>query len=66
MQEPNAKLGWLIVIGTMPIAILGLTFRDLVENDVRQLWVIGVTLIVFGVFLGLADRLAKSEKPLPT
>lgn len=64
MQEPNAKLGWLIVIGTMPIAILGLTFRDLVENDVRQLWVIGVTLIVFGVFLGLADSFGKKRKTL--
>jgi undecaprenyl-diphosphatase len=64
MQEPNAKLGWLIVIGTMPIAILGLTFRDLVENDVRQLWVIGFTLIVFGVFLGLADSFGKKRKTL--
>lgn len=64
MQESNAKLGWLIVIGTMPIAILGLTFRDLVENDVRQLWVIGVTLIVFGVFLGLADSFGKKRKTL--
>lgn len=63
-QEPNAKLGWLIIIGTLPIVVLGLGFRDLIENDVRQLWVIGVTLIVFGIFLGLADRFGKKQKAI--
>ena len=63
-QEQNAKLGWLIIIGTLPIAILGLSFRDLVENDVRQLWVIGITLIVFGLLLGLADVLGKKRKAI--
>ena len=63
-QEQNARLGWLIIIGTLPIAILGLSFRDLVENDVRQLWVIGITLIVFGLLLGLADVLGKKRKAI--
>ena len=63
-QEANAKLGWLIIIGTLPIVILGLGFRDLIENDVRQLWVIGITLIVFGVLLGIADRFGKKLKPI--
>lgn len=64
MQEPNARLGWLVIIGTMPIVVLGLGFRDFVENDVRQLWVIGITLIVFGVFLGLADVFGKKRKTM--
>ena len=64
MQEPNARLGWLVIIGTLPIVIFGLGFRDFVENDVRQLWVIGVTLIVFGVFLGLADVFGKKRKTM--
>ena len=64
MQEPNARLGWLIIIGTLPIVILGLSFRDLIENDVRQLWVIGITLIVFGILLGIADRYGKKQKPI--
>ena len=63
-QEQSAKLGWLIIIGTLPIAILGILFRDFVENDVRQLWVIGVTLIVFGLFLGLADALGRKQKAI--
>ena len=64
MQEPNARLGWLVIIGTLPIVIFGLGFRDFVENDVRQLWVIGVMLIVFGVFLGLADVFGKKRKTM--
>jgi len=64
MQEPNARLGWLVIIGTMPIVIFGLGFRDFVENDVRQLWVIAVTLIVFGIFLGLADVFGKKRKTM--
>lgn len=64
LQEQNAKLGWLIIIGTLPIAILGIAFRDLIENDVRQLWVIGITLIVFGILLGLADRFGKKQKAM--
>jgi undecaprenyl-diphosphatase len=63
-QEQSARLGWLIIIGTLPIAILGILFRDFVENDVRQLWVIGVTLIVFGLLLGLADALGKKQKEI--
>lgn len=63
-QEPNARLGWLVIIGTLPIVVLGLSFRELIENDVRQLWVIGVSLIVFGVFLGLADKYGKKRKTM--
>lgn len=63
-QEPNAKLGWLVIIGTLPIAVLGLSFRDVIENDIRQLWVIGVTLIVFGILLGLTDILGKKRKTM--
>lgn len=64
IQEPNAKLGWLVIIGTLPIAVLGLSFRDVIENDIRQLWVIGVTLIVFGILLGLTDVLGKKRKTM--
>ena len=61
-QPQEAKLGWLIIIGTLPIAVLGLLFQSQIESDVRQLWVIAITLIVFGVFLGLADRYGKKIK----
>lgn len=63
-QSANAKLGWLIIIGSVPIAILGLSFQDQIENDVRQLWIIGITLIVFGILLGLADRFGRKQREI--
>jgi undecaprenyl-diphosphatase len=58
----DTKLGWLIIVGTFPVLILGLAFRDFIENDVRSLWVIAYTLIGFGVLLGLADFFGKKCK----
>ena len=63
-QPAEAKMGWLIIIGTLPIVLIGLGFQDLIENQLRQLWIIGVTLIVFGVLLGVADRFAKKIRPI--
>lgn len=58
----DTKLGWLIIVGTLPVLILGLSFRDFIENDVRNLWVIAYTLIGFGILLGLADFFGKKSK----
>jgi undecaprenyl-diphosphatase len=63
-QGPHSRMGWLIIIGTLPIAILGVAFQSQIEQDVRQLWIIAITLIVFGVFLGLADRYGKKTKAI--
>lgn len=60
----DAKLGWLIVVGSLPVIFIGLAFKDLIENDLRNLWVIAVMLIVFGVILGLADRFGKRNKSI--
>jgi undecaprenyl-diphosphatase len=57
----DAKLGWLIIIGTVPVVLLGLAFRDFIENDVRSLWVIAFTLIGFGILLGIADLVGKKR-----
>lgn len=61
-MNSDTKLGWLIIIGTLPVLILGLALRDFIENDVRNLWVIAYTLIGFGVLLGLADFFGKKTK----
>jgi undecaprenyl-diphosphatase len=60
----DTKLGWLIIVGTFPVLILGLAFRDFIENDVRNLWVIAYTLIGFGILLGLADFFGKKSKDI--
>lgn len=60
----QAKLGWLILIGSVPVVVIGLIFKDLIENQLRSLWVIAFTLIVFGILLGVADRFGKRVKSI--
>ncbi|MEV4560256.1 undecaprenyl-diphosphate phosphatase [Kitasatospora sp. NPDC049285] len=54
--DPNAKLGWYVIVGTLPIGILGKLFQDTIETTLRDLRLIGTTLIVFGLILAVADR----------
>lgn len=60
----DAKLGWLIIIGSLPVVVVGLIFKDAIENQLRSLWVIAFTLIIFGVVLGIADRVGKRQKSI--
>jgi undecaprenyl-diphosphatase len=55
--DPDVKLGWIIIIGTVPIVIAGFLLQDLIRDQLRSLWIVAVVLIVFGILLGLADRL---------
>lgn len=63
-QTEQSRMGWLIIVGTIPIAILGVLFQSQIEQDVRQLWVIAITLIVFGILLGVADVIGKKRKSI--
>ncbi|GAB7072600.1 undecaprenyl-diphosphate phosphatase [Streptomyces sp. S5] len=54
----DAQLGWLVIIGSIPIGVLGVTLKDQIEGPFRDLRLIATTLIVMGLVLGLADRLA--------
>ncbi|RKE18203.1 undecaprenyl-diphosphatase [Streptomyces sp. TLI_171] len=55
-RDPNARLGWYVIVGTLPIGILGKLFQDTIETTLRDLRLIGTTLILFGVILAVADR----------
>jgi len=55
-RDQNAKLGWYVIVGTLPIGIIGKLFQDTIETTLRDLRLIGTTLIVFGVILAVADR----------
>ncbi|WP_374223134.1 undecaprenyl-diphosphate phosphatase [Streptomyces sp. FH025] len=55
-SDPDARMGWFVIIGTLPIGILGKLFQDSIETHLRDLRIIGTTLIVFGLILALADR----------
>ncbi len=63
-NDPDARLGWLIIIGTIPIVVLGLLFQDQIEGVLRSLWITAVMLIVFGILLGVADKVGAKSREL--
>jgi len=62
--NPDARMGWLILVGTLPIAILGLLFKDAIEGSLRNLYITAVMLIVFALVLAAADRWGPKTRPL--
>lgn len=60
----DARLGWYIGLGTIPIGLLGFAFRDQIETGARDLRLIGVALIALGLLLLLAERVGTREKDI--
>jgi undecaprenyl-diphosphatase len=63
-SHPEARLGWYLIVATIPIGILGLAFEEQIENGARNLWLIGTVLIVFALVLGYADRTGRHEREI--
>ncbi len=62
-NDPDARMGWLIIVGSIPIILLGLIFQDAIESTLRSLWIVAIVMIVFGILLGVADWVgAKSRR----
>ncbi|CAM5301737.1 undecaprenyl-diphosphate phosphatase [Leifsonia shinshuensis] len=63
-NDPDARTGWLVIVGSVPIVVLGLLFQDAIETTFRSLWIVATTLIVFGILLGVADRVGAKTRRL--
>jgi undecaprenyl-diphosphatase len=57
-------MGWYIILGTIPIGVLGLAFKDPIETEFRNLELIGSTLIVFGLVMLAAEAVSRRDRPL--
>ncbi len=62
--ELDSRMGWYIIVGSLPIVILGVLLKDVIETNFRNLWVIGTTLIVLGIILGVADRVGRMDRTI--
>ncbi|MCP3768543.1 undecaprenyl-diphosphate phosphatase [Streptomyces sp. MAR25Y5] len=61
-RDPDARMGWLVIVGSLPIGVLGLTLKDQIEGPFRDLRLTAVMLIGMGIVLGVADRLAARDE----
>lgn len=60
----DARLGWYIIIATLPIVFAGLLFQDAIENTLRNLWITAAMLLVFGIILWIVDDRAPQVKTI--
>ena len=62
MTTPDERIAWALVIGTIPGAIVGALFEDLIQGELGAPWLIAVMLVSFGIPLVVVDRLARSDR----
>lgn len=63
-RSDEYRLAWLVIIGTLPIVVLGVLLKDQIETVARNLYITATMLIVFGVLLGLAERVGRQKTEL--
>lgn len=62
--DPDVRMGWIVIIGTIPIGVLGFLLQDYIRDTFRNLWLVAGVLIGFGIVLGLVDRYARRERTM--
>jgi undecaprenyl-diphosphatase len=62
--DPDARMGWLIIVGSIPIVVLGLLFQDSIETTLRDLRIVATALIAFSLILYWADRVGSKKREL--
>lgn len=63
-QNADARMGWWVILGTVPIVVLGLLFQDAIETHLRNLYLTATVLAVFALVLALADRIGAKKRDL--
>ncbi|MDX3313459.1 undecaprenyl-diphosphate phosphatase [Streptomyces sp. ME08-AFT2] len=60
--DHDAQMGWLVIVGSIPIGVLGVTLKDQIEGPFRDLRITATMLVVVGIVIGVADRLAARDE----
>ncbi|HEX2176289.1 MAG TPA: undecaprenyl-diphosphate phosphatase [Nocardioidaceae bacterium] len=60
----DARMGWFIIVGSIPIVLLGVTFKDVIEQDFRNLWIIGTALVALGVVLAISEKVGRKTQAI--
>ncbi|MFJ4688451.1 undecaprenyl-diphosphate phosphatase [Streptomyces sp. NPDC088789] len=61
-RDHDAQMGWLVIVGSIPIGVLGVTLKDQIEGPFRDLRITATMLIVVGIIIGIADRMAARDE----
>lgn len=61
-RDADYRLGWYVIIGTIPIGVLGLLFKDEIRTGARNLWVIAIALVVFSAVIAAAEYFGRQTR----
>src|SRR5699024_421253 len=61
-QDLDYRMGWYVIIGTIPVGVLGLFFADQIRTGARNLWLVATMLIVFALVIALAERIGSQRR----
>jgi undecaprenyl-diphosphatase len=56
------RMGWYVIVGSIPVGVVGLVFKDLIKGDLRSLWVVAIALIVWSAVMWYAEKVARQER----
>ncbi len=62
--DPNYRLGWFVIVGSIPIALIGFFGKDFIRDAARNLWITAVVLIVFSFVFLLAEKVGRQDRPV--
>jgi undecaprenyl-diphosphatase len=65
-KSADARMGWWVILGSVPIVVAGVLFKDTIETSVRNLYITATVLALFGVILGWVDRMRPAKRELDT
>ncbi len=63
-SDPDVRMGWFVIVGSIPISVLGLIFQDRIETSLRSLWITATMLLVFALVIMAAERAGKQQREL--
>lgn len=63
-RNADYRLGWYVIIGTIPICVLGLLFKEVIRSEVRNLWVVATAMVVFSAVIALAEYIGRRNRDI--
>ncbi len=63
-RELDYRMGWYVIIATIPIGLVGFVFKDQIRTGARNLWLVAIMLIVFALVIAAAEHYGRKERPM--
>ncbi len=62
--DSEVRLGWILVVGTLPVGVFGVMFQNQIETSLRSLWVVIGAVVIFALMLAMAEWLGRRQRTL--